>query len=279
MGDESTRGASRTLFTLSSHSVVFYIAFTAVAIEVSFVLLDLLVNYARPDGHGPLRRMFNITREDGMPSWFASTQTLLIALTLWMIWAIVRRGECGTVTRRGWLAVAAFFSYMAVDDGAMIHERIGSTLGNTFSSDSGAEETWMTRAVDWFPSYNWQMFVMPFFAAAGVLLLLFLWHELRDRRSRVLLLVAMGCLTVAVSLDFIEGMDEDDAWNLHTHAARWLELDGPAETWFSESGYKAVVHFSKSIEEFLEMLANTLFWVVFLRRLTGLSRELRIRFE
>ena len=56
-------------------------------------------------------------------------------------------------------------------------------------------------------------------------------------------------------------------------------LDDLAGVWFAKSGLTAVVHFSKSVEEFLEMLANTLLWVVFLRYLTGLVSELRLRFD
>ena len=93
------------------------------------------------------------------------------------------------------------------------------------------------------------------------------------------MLAALSCLVVAVGLDFVEGLYEDHAWNLHAGLDRWLELDEFANEWFDKSGFAAVVHCSKSIEEFLEMLANTLLWVVFLRHLIGLSGELRLRFR
>jgi hypothetical protein len=256
-------------FAVRPQSLIWYVAFTAVAVEITLVLLDLLVNYARPDGHGSIRRLFNITREDALPSWFATTQTFLIALTLCVIWLVVRQRNLSAWSRRGWLAVALFFFYMAVDDGAKVHERIGSTLGDVFEDGS---------LVELFPSYGWQLFVMPLFAVAGLLLLLFLWRELTDRRARVLLLVALTCLTVAVGLDFIEGLDEEHSWNLHAQLDRWLAWDETTEAWFGKSGFAAVVHFSKSVEAFLEMLANTLLWVAFLRHLTGLCGELRLRF-
>lgn len=276
--DEPTGLGAAVTFAVRRESLVRDVAFIAVTAEIALVLLDLLVNYARPDGAGPIRRLFNITREDALPSWFASTQTMLIALTLCVIWALVKRRSGPAWSRRGWLGLAAFFFYMAVDDGAKVHERIGSALGSTFAEGSGKSDTWISRVVEAFPSYNWQLFVMPIFAAAGVLLFLFLWRELTDRRGRLLLVTAMACLVVAVGLDFIEGLDEEHPWNLHAHLDRWLELDPWAQAWFERSGIDTVVHFSKSIEEFLEMLANTLLWVVFLRHLTGLCRELRLRF-
>jgi hypothetical protein len=119
---------------------------------------------------------------------------------------------------------------------------------------------------------------MPLFAVAGMLLLVFLWSELRDRRARVLLLVALICLAVAVGLDFVEGLHETHPWNLDAHLARWLDWDLAAESWFEHDGFEAVVHFSKSVEEFLEMLGNTLLWVAFLRHLSGRCREMELRF-
>jgi len=255
-------------FTVDPKSLIWYVAFTAVAVEVTLVLLDFLVNYARPEGHGSIRRLFNITREDALPSWVGTTQTFLIALTLCVIWIVVRRRCTSVWSRRGWGALTVFFFYMAVDDGAKVHERIGSTLGDVFEDSS---------LVEVFPSYGWQLFVMPLFAVAGLLLLLFLWRELTDRRGRVLLLAALTCLTLAVGLDFIEGLDEEHSWNLHAQLDRGLGWDETTEEWFGKSGFEAVVHFSKSVEEFLEMLANTLLWVAFLRHLTGMCAEIRLR--
>ena len=100
-----------------------------------------------------------------------------------------------------------------------------------------------------------------------------------EKRSRLLLLAALACLTLAVGLDFVEGLDAEHPWNLHVHLNRVLGLDAPADAWFSKSGVDAVEHFSKSIEEFLEMLANTLMWVIFLRYLTERYEVIRIRFE
>jgi hypothetical protein len=254
------------------------VAFTAVAIEISLVVLDFAFNYARPDGPGPIRRLFNITREDALPSWFATTQTLLITLTLCVITALVIRRRDSALSRWGWTGVTAFFLYMAIDDGTKLHERVGSTLGDIFEGSSDADGSWMSRVVDTFPSYNWQLFMMPMFAIAGSALLLFLWRELKERRNRVLLLVALACLVVAVGMDFIEGLDEEHPWNFYAGLDRWLELDDRAGAWFGKSGFEAVIHFSKSVEELLEMLANTLLWVAFLRHLVGMCRELRFRF-
>ncbi len=274
----SSKQGTPAVFEVRSEALVRNVVIAAVLVEIAVVLLDLVLNYARPDGHGAMRRLFNITREDALASWVATTQTLLIALTLCVITALVRRGSGSKLSKRGWLGVTLFFCYMTVDDGTKLHERVGSALGDVFEGSSDSESTWLTPVVDSFPSYNWQLFLMPLFVLAGVALLAFLWRELPPDRSRVLLLVALACFAVAVGMDFVEGLEEDHPQNPYTRLVEILELDGPAERWFERDGFDAVVHFSKSIEEFLEMLGNTLLWAAFLRFLIGLSGELRLRF-
>ena len=61
-------------------------------------------------------------------------------------------------------------------------------------------------------------------------------------------LVAMGCLAMAVGLDF------------------------------DEEPFESLRHFSKSIEEFLEMLSMTILWAVFVHHLMGTARRLRVEF-
>ncbi len=273
MKPESTEGTYA--FSVDPARFVRRLFLVALTCEAGFVLADLFINYARPRGSGPIRRLFNITREDALPSWFASTQTFLIGLTLVAVWVLARRAGASKWRRRGWGGLALFFFYMAVDDGAKVHERLGSSLGDLFESPTGA--TWLSRVMHAFPSYNWQLFVLPLFLIVGVWMFFFLWRELPERRDRVLLLTAMACLAVAVGLDFVEGLDEEHSWNLHAALDRGLGWSEFTERRFDKSGYAAVVHFSKSVEEFLEMLANTLLWVVFLRQIAARGRELRLR--
>src|SRR3972149_11720348 len=80
------------------------------ATELTFVVLDYHINYGRLIDVGAMRRLLNIAREDGLASWFASTQTLLVGLTLLATFAVDRS--------RGYLILALGFLYMAVDDGA-----------------------------------------------------------------------------------------------------------------------------------------------------------------
>ena len=48
-------------------------------------------------------------------------------------------------------------------------------------------------------------------------MLVFLWKELDTRSSRLVLVSAIGCLALAVVLDFFEGLEPDHALNVHTY--------------------------------------------------------------
>lgn len=157
-----------------------------------------------------IRRLFNIIREDGLASWFAVSQTLVVAM---------------------------FFSYLCIDDGAMVHERLGSAFKET---------TGPTGLV----TYAWHYLPLPFFAGMGVVILAFLWWEMPAASARLLILAALGCFGLAVGKDFVEGMD--GGYRAVVHVTDWE----PA----------TIRHFSKSLEETLEMLGMSLF----LQRLSGI---------
>ena len=72
-------------------------------------------------------------------------------------------------------------------------------------------------------------------------------------------MLAIGLFFVAEAMDFIEGMDNDI-------------FDHVADFFSTTPGH--AVHFSKSIEEFLEMAATTVFLYVFLKKLISLTSSL-----
>jgi len=220
-------------------------------IEVALVYLDLTVNWLRWSEYGSIRRLFNTTREDALASWFAVTQTVFVALCAWIILAIGRKHDHSTARRAGWLVVALFFSYVAIDDGAAVHERIGSAFKEREGGSVG------------FISYPWQMLLAPVFAAMGIFLLAFLFFELKLAADRARIACALACFAVAVSMDFVEGMDDGYAYLVDNY--NWDE--------------KTVRHFSKSLEEFIEMVGMTLFLVTFLGRIARMGRELIFRFR
>jgi len=242
-----------------------------IACELLLVLVDATINYSRWIDIGAIRRLSNIAREDGFATWFQTTQTLLAGLTLFVIFLVQKGRGARRRVLVGWLVLALFFTWMAADDASQIHERLGSTFKAAVerSADVGEDQPATGAAgkvLDFFPSYPWQLVIMPLFALMGLFLLNFLWDQLDDRRARIKLLVAISCLVVALALDFIEGMDPGNRFNIYSIIKEHTAL-----------GEKFVDHFSKSLEEFLEMLGMTLFLSIFFLYLSR-SRRFLVRF-
>ena len=237
-----------------------------VAAEILFVFLDYYV--VQWTSIGALRRMFNIAREDGVASWFGTVQTLMAGLTLGLIYLAVKKRPGTRRVATGWLVLSVFFVYMAVDDGVQLHERLGSIVAAVIGP-----------SLEFFPSYPWQLILLPFFAALGVFMLVFLWRQLEAPSSKLLLLAAISMQSFAVGLDFFEGLDAAHRWNPYTAISSRYDLELWTQARFSETAYTTLQHFSRSIEEALEMLAISICWFLFLRQLGVVVGELRIRFS
>jgi hypothetical protein len=75
---------------------------TSITIVVLLVVLDYSINYSHGTEIGAIRRLFNMTREDALGSWFGVTVTTLAALTAWLTAAIVHRRNAPRARRLGW---------------------------------------------------------------------------------------------------------------------------------------------------------------------------------
>jgi len=109
---------------------------------------------------------------------------------------------------------------------------------------------------------------LPIFAAFGLFILWFLNKELRVARDKLMVVAAIGLFVLAVVADFFEGIDSQHPLNLYDWISTRWELNPDA-----------VLHYSKSLEEFMEMLAISLLWVVFLRHLVRIAPEIQLRFQ
>ena len=257
--------------TIDSERLARRVLYFCIGAEILFVFLDYHVNYAEWTDIGAIRRMFNTAREDGLASWFATTQTLLAGLTLGLIYLSVKNGPGPRWKATGWLVLTLFFVYMAVDDGAQLHERLGSTF-KAMREDAGS-------SLDFFPSYPWQILFLPIFGTLGLFMLWFLRNEFETRSSRVLLMFTISLQIFAVGMDFVEGLDEDHRWNLYTIISERYDLEPWTEARFGETGYDTLRHFSKSIEEAVEMATISILWFLFLRYLSVVATDLRVRFK
>ena len=258
----TTDAGGELTFSPSASRLVARVLWTCVACEHLLVLLDAFINYGRLVPLSPVRRLFNIAREDSLATWFASVQTLAVGLTAALLAAAARRTDASRFRRAGWTIVAVFFLFMAADDAAEIHERMGSAFKAAVApAVEGAAGSSVGQALlDAYPSYPWQLVVGPLFAAVGVFMLVFFWKAFPGRRARIMLGSAFALYAFALGLDFVEGIDGvharlAEAWGCRTYTVR---------------------HFSKSAEEFLEMLGTTFFLVSFLRRFCETCRSVRV---
>lgn len=208
--------------------------FFLLTFELLLVFGDVFLNEFEWISNRSLRRSFNITREDSIPNWFSSMQALLLGLTLFGIAYLARKKD-----RLGWVILGSFFTFVSIDDGSKLHERIG-----------GAFKDWLVEINPesvFVQSYGWQIVLGPFLVLITLYMLWFLWDRLKKEDLRMFIL-AVGILAFAVGLDFFEGFD----------------LEGMTS--------HNVKHTLKVIEEFLEMFATTILFVLFMKVLLTSKR-------
>ncbi|MDM8515070.1 hypothetical protein QUF76_02635 [Desulfobacterales bacterium HSG16] len=238
-----------------------------IAIEIALVVLDVFINFYEYSSLKEIQRLCNIAREDSLASWIGSMQTFMIGMTLCLIVFLTRQASISWKITTGWLLLSLFFIYMAIDDGTEIHERLGSAFEMIFKSpdNSNVPMSGISSLLEFFPSYAWQLLFIPFFAGAGLFILIFLMNELKTRQSKIFAILALSCFVFAVGLDFFEGLDKNHQWNFHTYLQKEYQLEK-----------YTVRHFSKSLEEFIEMLGMTFFWVSFIQYFKSFPKSIII---
>ena len=105
---------------------------------------------------GATRRLFKTTREDGIPNFFSSIQSLSVGVVLFI--ALVARDNnrsSGSKPALVWGIVTALFIYSGIDDATKLHGRIGSIFSALFT-DSGSEayDHLLGRIWEAFPPYT-----------------------------------------------------------------------------------------------------------------------------
>lgn len=225
-----------------------------------FYVLDLLVVFLPQFQKNPIQTIFNMSREDALAAWFASVQTLMTGFVLLVIYCVIRADHEPKKRARRWLVLALFFVYLAVDDGAGIHEKLGSSFDLLAQNPESAP---IFRTIQlWNPSFSWHLFFTPIFVGMGFFMLLFLWRELAQKNLRLILLAALGCYSLAVGFDFIEGIA-----SLHRTLGDVFLLEP-----------KSFAHVLRATEELLELLGTTFFLTLFLKHLTQIVQRIEIEF-
>ncbi|NQT91909.1 MAG: hypothetical protein HQ559_04040, partial [Lentisphaerae bacterium] len=99
------------VFRIDPGKLVRAIFWSCVAFEILLVLLDGFLNYGRWLPYAPLRRLFNITREDSLASLFGTMQTFALSGAAAILYLAARATGATRAVRIGWLILFLFFAY------------------------------------------------------------------------------------------------------------------------------------------------------------------------
>jgi len=194
---------------------VFYSEFIKNIIWISVILLLLDVySYFFVDNQY-LRDLFNFASEKTPATWIASILFIVIGFSLFLISLIKKRKK--------WIFFGYFFLYLSFDDATYFHEQISSWLSEQFSYISGL------------PSYGWLYTIAPIIFIFLAIFFYNLYFELKKEAiSKKYLFLSIFLLSVAVSLDFIDGLFVEGELNI------------------------IVTHYFRVAEEFIEILSFAL---------------------
>jgi len=184
---------------------------------------------------------------------------LFAGITLLIIYSLFKREKNNRWKALGWLMIALFFIYMAADDGLFIHERLGSII-REISEARGYNQ--VIEVFEFYPSYSWQLLLGPFFAVMGLFIVIFLWKQLEEMKLRRYIFMGLVCLSIAVVMDFIEGMNVPTPLVYMKNITNWENY--------------TLMHFWRLIEETLEMIGITSMWYVFLKYLYKILKGKKI---
>lgn len=242
---------SKYHFDWNSNHLLKKIFIGLVSCELFIFGMDILLNHYKLVKIGAVRRLFNITREDGVSNFFSSFQLMMVGLVAFVIYWLTREiyDNRHWFLDKGWLVIAGFFTFMGFDDATKFHERMGTTAKKIFANDS-ARDLASPSIFETFGSYAWQIVFGPFFALMGLFMLWFLLKNLYDKKSKYLFIGGISLYVVAVGMDYVEG------FGTGPYEGIGAALDLSA---------KKVRHLSKAYEETFEMFGTTLFLMSFLR--------------
>jgi len=219
--------------------------YVLVTIELLFLMVDGLFSCCWKDASKYLVILIGITKEGNIPTWFSSTQALAVGM-LALVYAQQRKGLKPQQSATGWYVIAIFFSYLAIDDAAKLHERLATGVHDSIQSSE--QNSWLTDQFLAFSSYHWQFLFIPVFGVIALYMLGFLYRVFDGWKKLIIFSSGIALYVVAVALDYVEGIDS------------WV-------IWMADNSFyldSQITHFMRALEEFLEMFGTSLILYSFL---------------
>jgi uncharacterized membrane protein len=171
------------------------------AVQAVLAVLHIAVAW-QDDGAlpGRLTRFFHLDREGNLPTWFAATQFLCLAAAFFRLYLRDRRGP-GSRSHWLWGICAAGAVLLSLDEGAALHELLGTLLGLAFARAPAG--TWLND-LEAFPSYYWILIYVPIALPLAVVLVVSAARRIGTNRY-LLVAGAFSYVSGALVLDFLEG--------------------------------------------------------------------------
>lgn len=181
-----------------------------------------------------LRILFDITLEANIPTWYSSLIAFFTGLAGLLIvehyYSLKNYSKTAV-----WLVISAFFIYMSMDDTSQFHERVATVWAqNAKATNSGTA----SALVNSFESYYWQLLFLPLFAGVGLTMLYVIKTEFKVKQAQWFFVLGLSCFVLAVALDYIDGVDSYYEYIIQQTGVN----------------FRALEHFSRAIEEMIEML-------------------------
>lgn len=199
------------------------------------VACDSVLTFHDVTGYYVFNRVFDMTREESIPNWYASILLFCIALTCAVTYTIQRR----RVDRRDalpWVFFAGFFTFLSMDDGAKIHERLGSFFRELAEEGDGVFTVFQT-VLEAASTYSWQIFVLPVFLFFAFFILLWGFNNISVRETHRWILLGGFFIAIALGLDYFEGLVDNGV----------IDLEG------RPLSVNTIEHYQRVLEEFSEM--------------------------
>ena len=199
------------------------------------VVCDSVLTFHDITGYYVFHRIFDMTREESIPNWYASILLFCIALICVLTYRIQRvRVEKNEAAP--WLFFGGFFAFLSMDDGAKIHERLGSFFRELAEEGDGIFTSFQPL-LEAASTYSWQIFVLPVFLFCAFFILLWGFKNISVHETHRWILLGGFFIAIALGLDYFEGLVDNGV----------IDLEGRA---ISEN---AIEHYQRVLEEFLEV--------------------------
>ena len=200
------------------------------------VLCDFVFTFRDITDYYVFYRIFDMTKEESIPNWYASILLFCIGLTSLLIYIIQRAQGVSGSESSPWLLCSGFFTFLSMDDGAKIHERLGSFFRDLTEDGDGI--FWIFQdLLETASTYSWQVFVLPVFLFIAFFMVFWGYQNVKNVKTQGWVLFGGLCIGAALGADYFEGLVDNDVVSLE---GRSLSVD-------------TIEHYQRVIEEFLEM--------------------------